>query len=69
MKSKLRVAYESESSTTTRITPKEIGELMGKMSLEQLKNCIDAYVTYSDMYHTRLDRYEKARYIIKQLEK
>lgn len=43
VKTKVVVAYEPDSSSTTRLTPIDIGELLATMKPSQLRECMDKF--------------------------
>lgn len=50
MKAKTIVAYEDQSSVTVRLTPQYIGELMGRMTEDELKISLEVAEKYKREY-------------------
>lgn len=50
MKNKVIIAYENRSSTTTRMTPGDVGVLLSKCDHEQLAEVLDAFKTEICMF-------------------
>jgi hypothetical protein len=64
MNTKIIVAHEAESSITTRIHPADVGELLTKMNVDQLKKCMDTYNGLMSIYRDKIF-YEQCKNVIK----
>ena len=50
MKIKIIPAYESESSNTLRLTPKQIAILLDKCNLDTLQKVLEEYIDITTIY-------------------
>lgn len=50
LKTKFEIAYEPNSSTTTRITPTDVGELLATMTPEEFEICMNKFTNNINIF-------------------